>query len=221
MSDEIRADFTSGNTLFATVRQPDGDVWYIAGAVFEAWGTGARTAADYDIAMTDKSGDRYVADFPSAIPAGIYDVQIFLDDTVDAVLGSQQFEWSGSGGGVGSGRVNPRGDLGDLKEDDTIDFTWDTNGVAPSTAGDIRVYKNNSGAEVTAPTGITDTRSFDGLVGVHQCTIDLSVSDFYASQANYSVVLVGAVVNGQTVNVVLATFSIENKYQGREFIKDT
>jgi len=44
--------------------------------------------------------------------------------------------------------------------------------------------------------------------------------DFYAIGHDYSVVLVGAVIDGETVNVVLATFSIENRFNALDEIAD-
>jgi hypothetical protein len=61
--------------------------------------------------------------------------------------------------------------------------------------------------------GVTDTEAFDGLTGVHHCRIT-TASDgaFYAAGSDYMVVLSGAVIDGKTVNVVLALFSIQNRY---------
>jgi hypothetical protein len=65
--------------------------------------------------------------------------------------------------------------------------------------------------ERTSSNGITDTVNFDGITGVHHCTIDLSDNTdagFYSAGSDYFVVLVGAVIDGQTVNATLAQFSI-------------
>ena len=102
MANEIHIDYASGNTLYAVVRNGAGDVWYITGQVFEAWGTGSRTADDYDISLTDKSGSRYVGDFDGNIPAGRYSVQIFLQAGAnpadgDTLVESYEIVWSGSG----------------------------------------------------------------------------------------------------------------------------
>lgn len=70
-ANEIRA-FSGAPTCWACVREMDGDVWYVAGDVFEVWGTSGRTAADYDIAMTDRSGDLFTGDFDTDISAGYY-----------------------------------------------------------------------------------------------------------------------------------------------------
>lgn len=105
--------------------------------------------------------------------------------------------------------------LGDYVEDAIVVFGWDTNdkegaSVTRATDGTIKVYKDDGTTESTA--GIIDTEDFDGITGVHNCKIDLSADAFYAIGHDYSVVLVGAVIDGETVNAVLATFSIENRF---------
>jgi hypothetical protein len=102
MANEIHIDYTSDNTLYAVVRNSTGDVWYPAGQVFESWGTGGRTADDYDILLTDKSGSRYVGDFDVNISAGEYSVQVFLQAGVDpadgdSLVGGGEIIWSGTG----------------------------------------------------------------------------------------------------------------------------
>ena len=61
-------------TAYSVIRQADGDVWYVTGQVFEAWGTGGRTAADYDIALTEKGGDMFVGNFDVNAAEGVYHV---------------------------------------------------------------------------------------------------------------------------------------------------
>ena len=107
--------------------------------------------------------------------------------------------------------------LGDIAEDAVIGFMWDTNGsngasITRTADGVIKVYKANSIDEVTVPTGITDTEDFDGITGVHHCSIDTSANAFYATGNDYTVVLTAATIDTQTVNAVLATFSIENRF---------
>ena len=105
--------------------------------------------------------------------------------------------------------------LGDIAEDASISFTWSTNDVdgasiTRATDGEVRVYKDGGVGQSTA--GVTDTEDFDGLTGVHLCVIDTSADAFYATGSDYSVVLQCAVIDGQTVNAVLAEFSIENRF---------
>jgi hypothetical protein len=107
--------------------------------------------------------------------------------------------------------------LGDYKEDDVVYFCWSTNdkdgaSITRATDGSIKVYKDDGTAESTA--GITDTEDFDSITGIHNCKIDLSADAFYATGHDYSVVLVGAVIDGEIVNAVLTTFSIENRFAG-------
>jgi len=116
-------------------------------------------------------------------------------------------------------RVISTGYIGDYLSHQTIYFQWNTT-VVPSTAGTIKVYKDDGTVEVTAPTGITDDRDFDGNTGSHLCTIDLKLNNFYRKSSDYSVVLTGAVISGHTINATIATFSIENRYAGKEFIKN-
>jgi len=102
MANEIHVDYTSGNTLYAVVRNSAGEVWYAGGQVFEAWGTGSRAADDYDISLTDKNGNRYVGSFDSNIPAGRYSIQIFSQAGAnpadsDDLVGGGKIVWSGVG----------------------------------------------------------------------------------------------------------------------------
>lgn len=105
--------------------------------------------------------------------------------------------------------------LGDFAEDATVRFLWSTNdaggaSITRATNGTVSVYKDNGVSQSTA--GVTDTEDFDSLTGIHSCVIDTSADPFYATGADYVVVLSGATIDGQTVNAVLAQFSIENRY---------
>lgn len=102
--------------------------------------------------------------------------------------------------------------LGDFAEDATLDFKWSTNDAAGAsitraTDGTVSVYVGNSTTQLT--TGVTDTEDFDSLTGVHHCRIDLSSSATYAPGSECQVVLSAATIDGETVNAVLAHFSIE------------
>jgi hypothetical protein len=107
--------------------------------------------------------------------------------------------------------------LGDFEEDSTVYFCWDTNdksggSITRATNGSIRVYKDDGTVENTV--GITDAEDFDSLTGIHNCKIDLSSDAFYSKGHDYSVVLAGATIDGESVNAVLAMFSIENRFGG-------
>ncbi len=104
--------------------------------------------------------------------------------------------------------------LGEFSTTQTVRFLWNTNAGGPSvtraTNGSIRVYKNNSATQRTSSSGITDTEDFDGLTGVHLCSVDLSDnadSGFYVI-GRYQVVLESATIDGATVHAVLAHFDI-------------
>jgi hypothetical protein len=102
MSHEIHADYVSGNTLYAVIRSLPGQVWCPAGQVFESWGAGAHTAGDYDIALTDCSGSRYVGDFDADVPPGSYYLQVFRQAGTapadsDPLVSSRFVLWTGSG----------------------------------------------------------------------------------------------------------------------------
>ena len=112
--------------------------------------------------------------------------------------------------------------LGDYKEDETVYFIWSTNdadgaSVTRTVDGTVSVYKDNGVSQSVA--GVTDTEDFDGLTGIHACTIDTSADVFYAIGADYAVVLSAATIDGQTVNAVLAHFSIENRFQEVDAVK--
>lgn len=111
--------------------------------------------------------------------------------------------------------------LGDFAFNQTIDFKWntaDSNGasITRATNGTISVYKNNSVTQTT--TGVTDTEDFDTLTGVHHCRI-VTTDAFYVANEDYQVVLSAATIDGQTVNAVIAHFSIENRADSKLFVR--
>ncbi len=102
MANEIHIDYESGSTLYAVVRNSSGQVWEVAGQAFEAWGASGHDADDYDISLTDKSGDRYVGNFDTNISAGRYTVQVFLQlganpADADPLVGGDEILWRGTG----------------------------------------------------------------------------------------------------------------------------
>jgi hypothetical protein len=191
MSDEVRAIYVTGKTLTANVYTP--------------------TGADREtgISLTENgSGGLYLGDC-ATIQNG--DLVVILEGGVVRT----GYEYTGTGAGQ---VVTCRGDIGDFKENGVVHFHWST-ATAPTTAGTLRVYKDDGTGEVSAPTGITDSRAFDSVTGLHECKIDLnnSTQSFYEKGKNYSVVLVGAVIAAKTVTVVIASFSIENRWANVHF----
>lgn len=112
--------------------------------------------------------------------------------------------------------------LGDFAAGATVRVPWHTtaadgSSVTRATNGSIRIYKDNSTTQRASASGITDSEDFDSLAGVHHVNIDLSDNadaGFYAAAHDYFVVLEGAVIDGVTVNAVLGSFSIQNRYYG-------
>lgn len=104
--------------------------------------------------------------------------------------------------------------LGDFVEDATVRFLWPTNdgnggSITRATDGTIKVRRASTGADVTG-TSVTDNEDTPA-VGIHECKVDTSDGAGYVTGEDYEVWLDGAVINGQTVNTVLAHFSIENR----------
>jgi hypothetical protein len=102
MANEIHANYESGNTLYAVVRNKDGYVWYFNGQVFESWGTNGRNADDYNVSLTGKGGSLYTGDFDINVPPGRYYIQVFLQAGAnpadgDSLVESTEFIWSGTG----------------------------------------------------------------------------------------------------------------------------
>lgn len=106
--------------------------------------------------------------------------------------------------------------LGDFAAGATVEFNWNAfsglgGSITRATDGSLRVYKGHSITQRSSAAGITDTEDFDALTGLNHVQIDLSDNTdagFYAAGSEYSVVLQGAVIDGQTVNAALAHFSI-------------
>lgn len=195
MAEEIKVIYLTGKTLTANVFQPDG------------------SDRQTGISLTENTtGGLYLGDC-ATIVAG----DIILAYEGSTLVGGQEYKQrvqgiSGASGVVGAGYA------GDYKDNGVVYFLWHT-AIVPSTEGTIKVYKNDGTTEVTIPTGITDTRDFDSKTGVHLCSVNLVANPFYINEKDYLVVLSGAVIDAVTVNALIATFSIKNRYQGREFEK--
>lgn len=103
--------------------------------------------------------------------------------------------------------------LGDFLFGQTVRFLWSTNGangasITRATNGTVAVYKDLDTIETS--TGVTDTEDFDTRTGIHACAIT-TTDVFYVAAADYQVILHTATVDGQSVNAVLAHFSIMNR----------
>jgi len=85
---------------------------------------------------------------------------------------------------------------------------------------DVEVYKDGSVTQRSSDAGYalldTDGIDFDSHTGIHGISIDLADdtdTGFYATGSSYWVVIGPITVDGQTVNVLAATFNIENALQ--------
>jgi len=103
--------------------------------------------------------------------------------------------------------------LGDFLPGQPVKFPWSTNAktgeaASRSVQGAVRVYKSSVTTEFTA--GVLDSTNFDGVTGLQYGTLDTSDA-FYVAHEDYTIALVGSVIDGQNVNAVLGCFSILNR----------
>jgi len=102
MANEIWHTFEEGNTLYALIwRQTDDKVWNNTDSQFDVY-----TDADidkYDIVLANQvDSDYYSVDFPSAVGAGIYRVQVMkqaggsIDADDDMGVAQGELYWDGS-----------------------------------------------------------------------------------------------------------------------------
>jgi hypothetical protein len=111
--------------------------------------------------------------------------------------------------------------LGDFPVGGKVSFLWNTHAIAGesitrATDGTLKIFKSHATAatwatERSSLAGVTQLEDFDAT-GMHSVYIDLSDNTdagFYAAGNEYQVAIVGAVVDGKTVNVPLACFSIK------------
>lgn len=88
-------------TLYALIRDDDGQVWETVGPSFEAYLTA--NLANYDIALTEQgtASQFYTFTFPSAITAGVFSVAVYLraggaPAEGDIAVAEGAVEWDGS-----------------------------------------------------------------------------------------------------------------------------
>jgi len=115
--------------------------------------------------------------------------------------------------------------LGDFKEDGDIFFKFTTRafatGIPTTLAGSpvLSVYKDEGGAateKTTSETYFDLDVDHDSIAGWHNVRIDLSGDAFFATGADYAVVItVGTVDSVNVFGENLATFSIENRSMGQ------
>jgi len=113
---------------------------------------------------------------------------------------------------------------GDFLEDSVVRCLFTTNDkaggiVAPSSAfenADVTIYKDGSDAQKATVNGITMTSPFDATVGLHLLEIDTSDdtgdAGFWVTGSDYQVYSApDETIDGESVGVILLSFSIENR----------
>lgn len=103
-SNEIKAYYESGYTLYSVIRNDSGQAWDTANQVFESW----NIMTDYNIPIIDKSGGMYIGDFNTAITAGYYSIITYHQTGVevnnaDPPIWKDYGYWDGSTWSSGSG----------------------------------------------------------------------------------------------------------------------
>ena len=103
MSRELKLiyPYAGDPTLYGCLRTIAGLVWYPGGSVFEVWGTGSRTATDYDIAVTHRGGSVWTADVPTGMAADLYNFIVYLQTGAspangDMPIANVQGRWTGT-----------------------------------------------------------------------------------------------------------------------------
>ena len=110
--------------------------------------------------------------------------------------------------------------LGDFAEDSTVHIPFNTfssdDPQASVTAtnliaSDIYVHKDGSTTDIVTD-GATVAIDFDTITGNHLVTIDTSASADYSTGSDYLVRIEGVTVDGGTINAIIGSFSIENRF---------
>lgn len=186
MANELQISFDSGSNLYAIVRRTsDSYVWQTTTSTFVVWNDS--NIANYDVAMTDNSGDYYSGDFPTGITtAANYLVGYFVragatPATTDEVLPSEVFFWSGgttTGGTVGGNTLTIGGAVTILRTiarnagiSDTDDATYDLTNkhIILQLIGDDLARRTRCIQTVSSFTITLDSAAIDlsGIAGFH------------------------------------------------------
>lgn len=105
MAEEVKHNFVTGKTLyFCRFLLSNSNVMLANPATNEVWGTGARDADDYDVAMSEEGGSgHYTGDFASggSIGAGTYHIVVYNRLTgvpidSDPALAQGEIYWNGT-----------------------------------------------------------------------------------------------------------------------------
>lgn len=221
MANEIRIQFQPDVTdLYACVFRDNSGTYEVYDAVGNGWEEfdDANIDTKYDIALTEFGDESmlYIANFPTAITdPGLYDIMVYKGDksegTAQAGIKGWTINWNGSGE-VGSTPplVISAGYVGDYQIGDTVYFDFSTTDTLADDPPTVRVYKNDASDPIGTPQATIDVD--DAEANVHTMAIILSEAN-YDRDADYTVVLSGATIGGESVSAVIGSFSIQNRFQ--------
>jgi len=100
----------------------------------------------------------------------------------------------------------------DQEEIEVMVSTVDKDGGSVQLTGFDGVYAYKDGGNTEDPASFTIDYSYDSMVGVIRTHIDLEANrSFYTAGSDYTVVAKLVVIDGETVNAILFSFSIENR----------
>lgn len=210
-ANEIRSFNAGATTCYAVIREIDGDVWYVAGQVFEAWGTGARTAADYDIALVDEEGGMFVGTMDTNISAGYYYI-ISHQQAGGSPADTDPPTWQEYGYWTGTTWINSIDYLNSILEDTgtTLDGIVDALVVEAAEVDanlaaiiveqaevDANLVLIVEDTATTIPSAITAAHAItDGLIGVIDGIVDAILTDTaaYDTDAEYATAIWNALI---------------------------
>ena len=114
--------------------------------------------------------------------------------------------------------------FGDYAEDDTVYLMFNTFTSNDPSASctitnfintDVHIHKDDAVAQRNNAAGITVSVDFDGITGSHLIKIDTNdntVAGFWVAAHDYFVRIEGTTIDGATINAVVGSFSIENRF---------
>ena len=114
--------------------------------------------------------------------------------------------------------------IGDYVEDDVVYLMFNTFSSDDPSASctitnfintDVHIHKDDGLTQRNNAAGITVSVDFDGITGSHMIKIDTSdetVAGFWVTGHDYFVRIEGTTVDAATINAMVGSFSIENRY---------
>jgi len=118
----------------------------------------------------------------------------------------------------GSAPIN----LGNLSEDQIAYIPFNTYAVAGNSCTvtnlantDVHIHRDDGLTQRNNAAGVTVSIDFDGITGNHMIKVDTgenTVAGFWLVGHDYFLRVEGTTVDGQTINMFLAMWSIQNRY---------